>query len=90
MQTPDFIQQLDSNDPLANKRDAFLLPSDSIYMDGNSLGPSTKSARDVLLKTTQNDWQNDLIQSWNTHDWIDLPTSVGEKIAPIIGAKKTR
>ena len=26
------------------------------------------------------------ISSWNKHQWIDLPLSVGEKIAPLIGA----
>ena len=28
----------------------------------------------------------DLIASWNSHGWIELPVKTGEKIAPIIGA----
>jgi kynureninase len=28
----------------------------------------------------------DLIKSWNSHQWIDLPHTVGEKIAPLLGA----
>lgn len=33
-------------------------------------------------------WGSHLIRSWNDHQRIDLPTQVGEKIAPIIGAAK--
>ena len=32
-------------------------------------------------------WGNHLIRSWNDHHWIDLPTNVGDKIAPIVGAE---
>jgi kynureninase len=34
----------------------------------------------------ESQWGNDLISSWNKHQWIDLPLTVGEKIAPLIGA----
>jgi kynureninase len=31
-------------------------------------------------------WGEGLIRSWNTHDWIDLPTKVAGKIERLIGA----
>ena len=32
-------EQLDDKDPLAHKAGAFSLPDNTIYLDGNSLGP---------------------------------------------------
>ena len=39
-----------------------------------------------MAEVVSQQWGNDLIKSWNSHSWIDLPIKVGEKIAPIIGA----
>jgi kynureninase len=78
---------LDRDDPLARYRDLFALLENIIYLDGNSLGALPKS---VIARTQQvvaEQWGRDLITSWNTHDWIDLPRRVGDKIAPLIGAE---
>jgi kynureninase len=77
---------LDAVDPLARHRDAFELPKNIIYLDGNSLGPLTRSARLRVAETVAAQWGEGLIRSWNTHDWIDLPARVGANIAPLIGA----
>lgn len=77
---------LDKADPLANKRLEFDLPENTIYLDGNSLGALPKSVKTRLAEVVGQQWGDDLIKSWNSHNWIDLPVSVGEKIAPIIGA----
>ncbi|MCH2189683.1 MAG: kynureninase [Gammaproteobacteria bacterium] len=89
MQIPDHIIELDKNSPLESKKSEFLLPDDTIYMDGNSLGPTTKSALDEIETTTKAHWRNDLISSWNKHSWITLPQQIGEKIAPLLGAKSS-
>lgn len=78
---------LDNADPLATYREAFDLPQGLIYLDGNSLGALPRDVRDTLSKTVEVEWGQDLIKSWNTHDWINLPESVGEKIAPLLGAE---
>lgn len=80
------IRELDSTDPFAEKRKAFFLPLNKIYLDGNSLGPLTLVAKQRAMEVIEKQWGNDLISSWNLHNWIDLPTTVGEKIAPLIGA----
>lgn len=79
-------RQMDESDPLKHKRSEFYLPEDSIYLDGNSLGPLPVKARERVQQVVVEQWGEDLIKSWNTHSWIDLPVTVGEKIAPLIGA----
>jgi kynureninase len=78
---------LDQRDPLAPFRDRFSLPDGTIYLDGNSLGALPKSVVARLQSVVVTEWGRDLITSWNTHDWIDLPRRVGAKIAPLIGAE---
>ncbi len=79
-------EQRDSADPLKDYRTRFLLPEGIIYLDGNSLGALPRHVKSVMEETIVNQWGSDLIRSWNAHEWITLPTRVGEKIAPIIGA----
>ncbi len=83
---PAQIQALDRFDKLADKRDEFLLPADTIYLNGNSLGPLTHHAQLCAQEVIQKQWGEDLIASWNSHGWIDLPFIVAEKIARLIGA----
>ena len=80
------VLELDRNDPLAEKRLEFALPDNVIYLDGNSLGAMPVVANERSVKLIQEQWGKDLIRSWNSHHWIDLPTKVGEKIAPLLGA----
>ncbi|AGH46126.1 kynureninase [Paraglaciecola psychrophila] len=82
----DEIITLDKADPLAKKRLEFDLPANTIYLDGNSLGALPKSVKSRVAEVVSQQWGNDLIKSWNSHNWIDLPIKVGEKIAPLIGA----
>lgn len=80
------IQEFDKNDPLARKREQFLLPKDRVYLDGNSLGALPVVAQQHALEVVSKQWGEDLITSWNAHSWIDLPRMAGEKIAKLIGA----
>ena len=82
----DEIITLDKADLLAKKRLEFDLPANTIYLDGNSLGALPKVVKSRVAEVVSQQWGNDLIKSWNSHSWIDLPIKVGEKIAPIIGA----
>lgn len=82
----DFFKELDEQDPLACYGEKFELSEQLIYLNGNSLGPQPKCIRARLDRVINQQWQLDLIESWNKHDWIQLPARVGEKIAPLIGA----
>lgn len=78
---------LDAVDPLAHLRNRFLLPDGLIYLDGNSLGALPTAVPEHLDAVIRSQWGQDLIASWNRHDWIGAPQRIGAKIAPLIGAK---
>ena len=80
------IRELDRLDPLGGKRDLFVLPENLVYLDGNSLGALPAAAQKRTADIVQQQWGQDLVTSWNAHAWIDLPVTVGEKIAPLLGA----
>nr|WP_241664539.1 kynureninase [Ningiella ruwaisensis] len=77
---------LDKNDPLAPFKQHFTLPENTIYLDGNSLGPLPKIAKKRAQEVVEQQWGEDLITSWNKHQWIKLPQQTGAKIAPLLGA----
>ena len=78
----------DQQDPIADLKEHYELPEDIIYLDGNSLGALPKVAKQRALEVVETQWGRDLITSWNKHAWIDLPTNVGARIAPLIGARQ--
>ncbi|MDP6926065.1 MAG: kynureninase, partial [Rhodospirillales bacterium] len=82
----DELLAMDRADPYASLRDEFSLPDDVIYLDGNSLGPPVKEALDFMSQTTDF-WRNDLIECWIKHDWFNLPTQIGGKLAGLVGAE---
>jgi kynureninase len=82
----DFVQQLDSQDPLASYRDQFVITDlNLIYLDGNSLGRMPKVAQERARQVTEEEWGHDLIRGWNK-GWWEAPQRVGEKIGRLIGA----
>ncbi|WP_348675665.1 kynureninase [uncultured Abyssibacter sp.] len=82
----DDAEALDRSDPLAATRHRFALPPSQIYLDGNSLGPLSRASADAVDRTVREDWGEQLIGSWNSAGWVDLPRHVGRRIAPLIGA----
>jgi len=85
--TLDEAKQLDAADPLAIARERFALPGGVIYLDGNSLGALPAATAERLRDVAERQWGEDLIASWNTYGWIDWPTRIAAKLAPIVGAK---
>lgn len=87
MTTPDrqTCAALDRNDPLSDLREEFLLPPETIYLDGNSLGPRPKGAAERAQEVITEEWGTGLIGSWNTAGWWDLPAKLGDKVSGLIG-----
>ncbi len=76
----------DSVDPLRGFRDRFMLPEGIIYLDGNSLGPMPRAAVGILNRTIEQEWGQDLIKSWNSAGWFDMPVRLGDRIGALLGA----
>jgi kynureninase len=55
-----------------------------VYLDGNSLGRLPVATRRRVARMLDEEWGGELIRAWD--HWIDLPRTVGDRIAPLIGA----
>ena len=82
----DQCEAMDGADKLAHLREQFVLPHGVIYLDGNSLGMLPRATAARVQEVMQKEWGQDLIRSWNTAGWMDLPHRVGDKIARLVGA----
>ena len=76
----------DAGDPLRSLRDRFVIPGGVIYLDGNSLGPMPRAAADTMRHTVEQEWGQDLIKSWNSAGWFELPLQLGNRLGAVIGA----
>jgi kynureninase len=77
---------LDQSDPLATLRDEFSLPDGVIYLDGNSLGARPQAAAARAAQVIAQEWGDGLVRSWNKAGWFEMPTRLGDLLAPLIGA----
>ncbi len=84
--TRDDALALDAADALAPLREQFELPAGVIYLDGNSLGVLPRQTAARVQQVVQQEWGQNLIGSWNSAGWIELPRRVGDKIARLVGA----
>ena len=65
----------------------FNIPKNMIYLDGNSLGPPTKTSAHKVGVLIDQKWGKLLVSGWNKDNWIDQPLNVGNRIAKLIGAE---
>src|SRR5580658_3985478 len=70
----------DLRDPLRHLRDRFSI------LDGNSLGPLPRAAGAVFNRTIEHEWGHDLIGSWNSAGWFDMPLRIGDRVGELLGA----
>lgn len=81
-------KRLDSGDLLQNFRSRFVIPSNTIYLDGNSLGLLPKDAEKTLLRVI-NEWKTLGINGWfeGKNPWWYFGEDLGALAAPLVGAK---
>lgn len=77
---------LDRNDRLGEMRDLFVdVDPTLIYLDGNSLGRAPMAAVEIVNDVASRQWGDRMVRSWN-ESWWDLQTSIGDLLAPLVGA----
>jgi len=85
--TRDDCVAFDATDVLAPLRDEFTLNEHEIYLDGNSLGPVSRAVSKRVNEVINDQWGHGLVRSWNNAGWMAMPTRLGDRLAPLIGAK---
>lgn len=80
------IEAMDAADGLRAMRERFILPEGLVYLDGNSLGVASKAAFTELQAAATEEWGQDLIRSWNTAGWFDMPLTLGDRVGRLVGA----
>lgn len=85
----EFARQLDKEDELARFRDEFYVNSDSIYMDGNSLGLLSRRAERTLLEVVDA-WKTQGIDGWlqGQYPWFYLSEKLAALSAPLVGGSE--
>ncbi len=81
-------QEADGRDPTGHLREMFVLPEGVIYLDGNSLGPASRTSIEAIEHLIEQEWAQGLIRSWNDAGWFQMPTFLGDGLAEILGADK--
>lgn len=85
--TESLARALDAADPLAGFRERFYVPSDTIYLDGNSLGLLSRDAETAIIDALES-WKTHGINGWLAADppWFTLGEDLGSRLAAMIGA----
>src|SRR5437868_10021151 len=78
---------LDQADPLARFRAEFFLPTNQVYLDGNSLGPLSHRAEAHLQRVIA-EWRTLGINGWTDAQppWISLSETIAAQVAALVGA----
>ena len=82
----DEAERLDGLDPLAHKRNEFVLTEGVVYLDGNSLGILPRAVPARVADVVEREWGELRIQGWTTGGWWTAPERVGDRIGRVVGA----
>ncbi|MFI5778981.1 aminotransferase class V-fold PLP-dependent enzyme [Nocardia sp. NPDC051570] len=58
----------------------------AIHLNGNSLGPPRTTLVAELDRIVSDQWARRQVQGWFSDGWLDLPRTVGDKLATLLGA----
>ncbi|WP_234390861.1 aminotransferase class V-fold PLP-dependent enzyme [Nocardia suismassiliense] len=58
----------------------------AIHLNGNSLGPPRESLAGELDRVVTEQWAPRQVQAWFQDGWLELPRTVGDKLALLLGA----
>lgn len=75
----------DERDPLSAAAQHFTT-NGTVHLNGNSLGPPHAELAGELAGVVQDQWAAHQVQGWFRDGWLDLPRTVGDKLALLLGA----
>ncbi|WP_422486594.1 kynureninase [Gudongella sp. DL1XJH-153] len=83
----EYAKSLDKHDKLSHLRQRFYVNEDEIYMDGNSLGLSSRDAEDALDKMFQV-WKKEAIRIWGADEgqYFNYSKKLAKKFKNLINA----
>lgn len=80
---------LDMNDSLASLRAAFHPPrTGKIHLDGSSIGAMPSTLPERMIRFLLEEWNGLRSHGWMEGDWLGLPRRLGDRLAPLIGARE--
>ena len=59
----------------------------TLYFDANSIGPMPADAPERLARLLDDGWRVARRRGWNDADWLAQPTSIGDRLARVLGAE---
>ncbi len=83
----DLVRHLDAEDPVGGAREKFALPPGTTYLNANSLGPLPAAAMERVTSTVVDEWGTALSAGWTGRGWMEAPERLGDRIAPLVGAR---
>ncbi|WP_267241566.1 kynureninase [Streptomyces sp. PR69] len=86
-QQADRAAALDAADELAGRRKLFALDDATVYLDGNSLGALPAHVPGRVADVVRREWGELRIRSWDESGWWTAPERIGDRIAPLVGAR---
>ncbi|GAA2923071.1 kynureninase [Streptomyces thioluteus] len=57
-----------------------------VHLNGNSLGPPRDGLTGELENVVHGQWSARQVQGWFRDGWLDLPRTIGDKLAALLGA----
>ena len=83
----DYARERDAADPLADLRERFYVPEETLYVDGNSLGLLSRDA-EAAVEGVLDEWREQGIEGWFDGDppWWGYGERLGDRLAPLLGA----
>ncbi|WP_051791390.1 aminotransferase class V-fold PLP-dependent enzyme [Amycolatopsis jejuensis] len=79
------ILRRDTLDPLTSYAHAYATDG-TVHLNGNSLGPPRADLIGELDRVVRGQWPRSQVQAWFRDGWLDLPRTIGDKLAPLLGA----
>lgn len=76
---------LDRQDDLSSFRGRFVIPNDTVYMDGNSLGRLPTETGPRIHQVVYEQWAEKLVVGWDS--WLGEAARIGDKLSTLIGAQ---